>query len=137
MEQSIKSQRFGVGGKPIELDIPIAEMDSGYLSSFYRTLGVLAGTLSNVEDEKDVRIPLITDFLVALIPDDLIRSEVKQLKKTLSDDRVQALKDSGAKITNEAMGKIVREVNMDIVGEVVSYFDQFAGLSHKLSIGDV
>ena len=124
-------------GKFIDLGLPPAEMEGGYLNTFYRTLVILGSTLSSVDDPKDIRIPLICDFLVSLVTDDEIRDEIREHKKTLQEKMVRELKESGAKLTNEEMGKIVREVNMAIVGEVVSFFDQFSGLTHKLAIGTI
>ena len=124
-------------GKFIDLGLPPAEMEGGYLNTFYRTLVILGSTLSSVDDPKDIRIPLICDFLVSLVTDDEIRDEIREHKKALQETMVRELKESGAKLTNEEMGKIVREVNMAIVGEVVSFFDQFSGLTHKLAVGTI
>ena len=124
-------------GKFIDLGLPPAEMEGGYLNTFYRTLVILGSTLSSVDDPKDIRIPLLCDFLVSLVTDDEIRDEIREHKKKLQEKMVTELKESGAKLTNEEMGKIVREVNMAIVGEVVSFFDQFSGLTHKLAIGTI
>ena len=139
MEQSKKKFGFtSEEGKFIDLGLPEAEMEGGFLSTFYRTLVIIGTTITSVEDTKDIRIPLITDFLIALVTDDVIRDEIRERKKTTYEERIEEVKNANnGRITNEQMGAVNFENCMRTIGEVVSFFDQFSGLTHKLAIGTI
>lgn len=139
MEKSGKKLGFTAeSGKFIEFNLPEAEMEGGMLGTFYQTLIVIANTITSVETHTDVRIPLITDFIISLITDDEIRDKVRERRDSMLDDKIKEAKGTnGSKLTNIEIGEIKFQVCMETIGEVVSFYDQFSGLTHKLAIGKV
>lgn len=116
----------------ITFDRPKRGSKDGYLQLFFIQLREYGKLISDpTGSPTDRRLVTFTQFLIAHITDDDIRDEVRKKYKTLLTE-IQA-----RPLDNEAKYSEIVEATMEVVGDVVAFYDEFLGITHRLEIGVV
>ena len=117
------------------LDLPQRNMKEGLFTLFLREYATLANVLAAVTNVTDPRIRFLTDLIIATVPDDDLRQELKNKTKTLLEAKITEFKkNNGGTIENKDKAELLRDVCMEIIGEVTSFLDMHIGLTHKLEV---
>lgn len=120
----------------IELDLPQRSIKDGLMGLFFRQYSILASTLAEITSANDPRITFLTDLIIATVPDDDLREELRAEKHKLIKEKIKqfAPNNNGTEPSNHDKAELVRQACMETVGKVTSFLDQSIGLSHKLEV---
>ena len=119
----------------IELDLPQRSIKDGLMGLFFRQYSILASTLADAQSASDPRIGFLTDMIIATVPDDNLRTELRKEKTKLIKEKIEEVKsNNGGNITADEKAELIRQACMETVGKVTSFLDTGIGLSHKLEV---
>lgn len=110
----------------ITLDLAPMESDKGWLALFWRYYSMLAGVMADNQGANDYRVELLTNLIVATIPDPEVREEMKERKKKLLDDLP-------IENVNERNRRTM-EICMDVIGDVTTELDKSIGVCQKVGV---
>lgn len=114
----------------IALDLPLKD-SKGISGLFLRYYSTFAALICDTQSNTDYRIEMMTNLMIASIPEDDVRDDMKELKKQLIKEGTDAFGDMDDQDnTNIAIVKAC----MEVVGEISGYMDQYFGTSKKISI---
>lgn len=120
------------GEEDISLEKPERGAKEGYLGMFYDSSRQMNRVIAESNGISDHRIRLLTLKMIAGITDDTIRAKAF----LYFNDKIEEMRKSG---------KSADEINQDIAnfccgemqGHIVSFYDQFLGITHRLKLGRV
>jgi len=116
----------------ISFDRPKRGSEDGYLQLFFIQMREYGKMISDPNaSPTDKRLITFTMFLISHITDDNIRQEVREIYLSKLDEI------ANMQLDNEAKSSEVVAASMGIVGDVVAFFDEFMGITHRLEIGVV
>lgn len=114
-----------------EMNSPQRGSKEGYLQLFFisrQQLGRIIETSTSITDK---RIIMYTRFMISSITDDGLRAQAE-------DELDLLLKEIADKdISNEERAEQTFVVCMRLQGDIVAFYDQFLGITHRLRIGTV
>jgi|LGOV01.1.fsa_nt_gb hypothetical protein len=114
----------------IGLDLPLKD-SKGISGLFLRYYSTFAALICDTQSNTDYRIEMMTNLMIASIPENDVRDNMKQLKKQLIDEGTSALTDHD---DNDAINLVIVKACMEVVGEISGYVDQYFGTSKKISV---
>ena len=117
----------------VEIEKPQRGSKDGYLDSFYNASHALNTVIKESNGISDHRIRLMTLKMIAGITDDTIRdkafdyffSEIEKINNTPG----WSAEKKNQEIADFCCGKMQ--------GHIISFFDQFLGITHRLKLGGV
>ena len=114
----------------IGLDLPLKD-SKGISALFLRYYSTFAALICDTRSNTDYRIEMMTNLMIASIPENDVRDNMKQLKKQLIEEGINALTDHDDK---DAINLVIVKACMEVVGEISGYVDQYFGISKKISV---
>ena len=125
---SDKSGNTGNSSDSISLGIPMRGTKDGYLQSYFQTRQTFAQMLANVDNVRDPRITLYTDFLISGITDSEDRILLYEMKTDYYNEQIKLLDDDDP--SEEQKGIALAAACMRVLGDVSSWFDEFLAITH-------
>jgi len=116
------------GSGPINLGIPMRGTKDGYLQNYFQTRQTFAQMLVNVDNVRDPRITLYTDFLISGITDAKDRELLYLMKADYYKKQINELDDDDP--SEEQKGVALATACMRVLGDVSSWFDEFLAITH-------
>ena len=114
-----------------EMNSPQRGSKEGYLQLFFISRQQLGRIIENMQSITDPRVVTYTRFMISSIPDDELRIKAE-------DEFEAAMSEINKKsISNEAKAEEKLIFCMQIQGDIVAFYDQFLGITHRLRIGMV
>ncbi len=115
----------------MELDLPTKAGPESYTVSIFQSLNLLDSSFVNLAGPTDKRPVYLTRLLIARIPDDPLRRQL------LEEFDRECARISIEVRDNEKRADEILKLCAVAAGEVVSYFDEFVGISRKQVISSV
>ena len=112
----------------IKLDLPSRNGSDGYSNLFFRYYSMLASIAVDFRGSEVFRYNMLVDTILATIPDDSVRDNLKAMKKQLIKERVPL------NIGVNEKDRLILEINQEVLGEVTGFFDLYMGLSKKIGV---
>jgi len=117
--------------KELELSSPLRDGPQGYMATWYMAYLNLNRLIASpdMQGYTDPRIEMSVRHHITLITDDAKRQDaIDMLEEEIK--RLVKLGDS-----NEERGRALFIACMNIEGAIAGWFDEFMGVSHKLTVG--
>lgn len=112
-----------------DLGVPQKGAKEGYLQTFFNNRMQIAHTIMQMQGVTDFRIEVMTMFVISGITDAKKR---KAITDELEND-LEAIKSGGGDMDERGRRILMR--CMKAMGDVSSWFDEFMGITHRLSVG--
>ena len=119
-------------GEQIVLEKPERGAKDGYLSMFYNSSQQMNRVIAESNGISDHRIRLLTLKMIAGITDDTIREDAFEYFNM----RIDEINKTG-KSADEKNQEIANFCCGEMQGHIVSFYDQFLGITHRLKLGSV
>jgi hypothetical protein len=122
-------------GRPDDFEVnrPMRGAKEGYTWRWFDLDREYSKIISNMGDKRfDQRIPRLTRHMISTITDDNIKLYLFNLYDKAMDD---IRKDKTLK-TEQERADLIMDICDVFVGEVWSFYDQFAGVTHRLRVGN-
>jgi hypothetical protein len=120
-------------GEGILVDKPERGAKEGYLSKYYNESNALNGVIRESNGISDHRIRLMTLKMIAGITDDTIRAQAFGYFEM----RINKINDTPGISADEKNQLIANFCCGEMQGHIVSFYDQFLGITHRLKLGRV
>lgn len=112
-----------------EMNTPQRGSKDGYLQLFFLSRQQLGRIIENMQAVTDPRIVVYTRFMISSITDDTLRADAEDLFEE------ELVKIEKLEISNDKKGEMRLQLCMQIQGDIVAFYDQFLGISHRLRVG--
>jgi hypothetical protein len=119
-------------GEQIILEKPERGAKDGYLGSFFVASQQMNRLIAESNGYSDPRIRLLTLAMISGITDDTIRAHAFKF----FNDTINKI-NSTDKSVDEKNKEIADFCCGEMRGHVVSFYDQFVGISHRLKLGTI
>ena len=119
-------------GESIIIDKPERGAKEGYLQLYYNTSAHLNRVIAESNGISDHRFRLMTLKMIAQITDDTIR----QRAFVYFEDRIRDINSTDEPVV-EKNQKIADFCCGEMQGHIMSFYDQFLGITHRLKLGGV
>ena len=120
-------------GEGIVIDKPERGAREGYLQMFYTASQQMNRVIAESNGISDHRIRLLTLKMIAGITDDTIRYKTFQY----FESRIAEINAQKGVDANEKNQQIANFCCGEMQGLIVSFYDQFLGITHRLKLGEV
>lgn len=116
------------GIEDFDFGTPQRGTKEGYLTTFFNNRMHVAHLITQYQGISDIRIQIMTMYLISTITDDTER-------KKLSDAFQSDLEAVEGEKTAEKRALKANRVCMEYMGKVSSWYDEFLGITHRLTFG--
>jgi hypothetical protein len=120
-------------GEQIVLEKPERGAKDGYLQSFFRARDQMGRLIAEGNGYTDPRIRLYMLNMISGITDDTIREQAFGL----FDQEIKKITDRTDLSADEKQQEIANFCCGKMQGHVISWYDQFMGITHRLRLGEV
>ena len=125
-------------GEDITLEKPQRGSKDGYLQAFFNASQQMNRIIAESNGIADFRFRLYTLKMIAGITDDKIRKEMFDFFEQELNNILNMKDDEGRPLsTDERNQKIADFCCGEMQGHIVAWYDQFMGITHRLSLGTV
>lgn len=114
----------------IGLDLPMKD-SKGLAGLFLRYYSTFAALVCDTNSSTDYRINMFCDTMIASIPENETRQNIKDFKKALIKEKIESL---GGNPEVDDKNRVIVEACMETIGEISNYVDQYLGTSKKIGV---
>lgn len=114
----------------IGLDLPMKD-SKGLAGLFLRYYSTFAALVCDTNSSTDYRINMFCDTMIASIPENETRQNIKEFKSELIKEKVTAL---GGNPEVDDKNRVIVEACMETIGEISGYVDLYLGTSKKIGV---